>query len=1297
IDNTQVYILDKNRQIVPIGVPGELYIGGAGLAREYHNRPELTAEKFITNPFSKQANSRLYKTGDLVRYLPDGNIEYLGRTDNQVKIRGFRIELGEIEALLQQHPQVQTSVVITHEENTGDKRLVVYVVSEIEATSIIGELRQYLKAKLPGYMIPNAFVVLETLPLTPNGKVDRRALPKPHFYSETKDKYVAPRTPIEEILAIEWGQVLNLKRVGIHDNFFALGGHSLLATQLMSRIRRFMQVELPLRCLFEAPTVGELAKEIQQIQQQNLHLSLPPILKRENNQDLLLSYAQTRLWFIDQFEPNSALYNIPVALRLQGKLEVTALEQSLETIIGRHEALRTNFMIVEEEPTQIIHAISNWKLSVVELEHLSTSEREVAIQELLQQQAIAPFDLAKDLLIRTTLVTLSETEHILSMCMHHIVSDGWSMGVFVSELAVLYNAYAQGFDRSADSHGSLNWAESQPSPLSPLAIQYADFALWQREWLQGEVLQNQLSYWKEQLADAPALLSLPTDRSRKAVQTFVGAHQEFVLTPELTQGLTQLSQEQGVTLFMTLLAGFKTLLYRYTGQLDIVVGTPIANRNHSEIEGLIGFFVNTLVLRTHLAKDLNFTELLKQVREVSLAAYTHQDLPFEMLVEALQPQRDLSYSPLFQVMFVLQNASVSQFELSGLTISSIEVESALAKFDLTLSMENTPTGLVGLWEYNTDLFDGDTIERMTGHFLTLLSAIVANPQEQISQLPLLTEVEQQQLIEWHHTQVDYPLDKCIHQLFEEQVEQTPEAVAVVYESEQLTYRELNCRANQLAHYLRLLGVGADVLVGICLERSIEMAIGLLAILKAGGAYLPLDPEYPTERLSFMLKDTQVQVLLTQEKLVASFPKHQAQVVCLDSHWQTINQANQDNLNNTVSSENLAYVIYTSGSTGIPKGVVVTHQAVNRLVLNTNYIDLTANDCIAQAANIAFDAATFEIWGALLNGGKIVIINKSVLLSPSELAASLRANQISVLFLTTALFNQLASAEPQAFSGLRCLLFGGEAVDPLWVKEVLDKGAPQKLLHVYGPTENTTFSSWYLVEKLAPEASTVPIGRAIANTQIYVLDQNLQLVPVGVPGELHIGGIGLAKGYLNRPELTAQKFIPNPFINDVRAGLVENLCDPEKTCEQNPPRLYKTGDLVRYLPDGNIEYLGRIDNQVKIRGFRIELGEIESILNQHPQVQVAVAIAREDIPTDKRLVAYIIPQPEATLSTSQLRQHLKAFLPEYMIPSAIVFLETLPLTPNGKIDRRALPKPESRTGIHSSIVAPRTQTEETLVQ
>ncbi|RCJ32144.1 non-ribosomal peptide synthetase [Nostoc punctiforme NIES-2108] len=1269
IANVQVYILDEYLQPVPIGVPGELHIGGTGLSRGYLNRPELTQEKFIPNPFKGAGESKLYKTGDLARYLPDGNIEYLGRIDNQVKIRGFRIELGEIEELLNQHSDVQTACVIAREDNPGDKRLVAYVVGQKQDPPTINQLRSFLSSQLPQYMIPHAFVMLESLPLTPNGKVDRRALRAPDSREGLEISFVAPRSPIEEILTQIWTQALKVDQVGIYDNFFELGGHSLLATQLVSRIRNIFKVELPLREFFARKTVAELAQVIGQLQQQNLELVSPPILPRAENAELPLSYAQQRLWFLDQFEPNSAIYNIPMALRLVGTLNQVALEQSLYEIINRHEALRTNFVIVDGKPSQLIQTQTNWTVTVVDLKHLSTTEQEISTQQLAQQQANQPFDLANQALVKATLIVLSETEYVLSVCMHHIVSDAWSMGVFIQELAALYNAYSQG----------------EPSPLTPLSIQYADFAIWQRNWLQGEVLQTQISYWQQQLKAAPALLSLPTDRPRPAVQTFAGGHQEFALSVELSNKLTKLSQEQGVTLFMTLLAAFDTLLYRYTGTEDILVGSPIANRNRSEIEGLIGFFVNTLVLRTDLSGDRSFNELLGRVRLMAIDAYAHQDLPFEMLVEVLQPERDLSHTPLFQVMFALQNVPMSEIELADLTISSLPVESATAKFDLFLSIQNTGNGLVGVWEYNTDLFDASTIERMTGHFITLLSGIVANPEERISQLPLLSQTEQQQLlVEWNNTLTDYPRDKSIHQLFEKQVERTPHAVAVEFENQQLTYNQLNCRANQLAHYLKSLGVSADVLVGICVERSLEMVVGLLGILKAGGAYVPLDPNYPQERLAFMLEDAQVSVLLTQHSILDRLPQHQAHLVFLDTDWRLISQSSQDNLISDVQATNLAYVIYTSGSTGKPKGVAMNQLALCNLILwqlQNNTISTGAKTL--QFAPISFDVSFQEMFSTWFSGGTLFLITEELRRDTSALLGFLQQKAVERLFVPFVALQQLAEiavGSELVNSHLREIITAGEQlqITPA-ISQWLSKLNDCTLHNHYGPSESHVIITFTLADQVEAWPLLPPIGRPIANTQIYILDKYLQPVPVGVAGELHIGGISLARGYLNRTELTQQRFIPNPFSTDGHS------------------RLYKTGDLARYLPDANIEYLGRIDNQVKVRGFRIELGEVEAVLSQHGDVEGCCIIAHEDTQGDKRLVAYVVAHQHCTPTINELRQFLKAKLPDYMVPNAFVMLEEMPLTPSGKVDRRALPAPDLHSTNSDKYVAPRNQVELELTQ
>ncbi|AUB35491.1 Non-ribosomal peptide synthetase component F [Nostoc flagelliforme CCNUN1] len=1267
--NTCVYLLDEQLQPVPVGVPGEVYIGGAGLSRGYLHRPQLTAERFVPNPWASFSGERLYKTGDVGRYLADGNIEFLGRRDQQVKLRGFRIELAEVEVVLSQHPSVQQTVVFVREDIPDDKRLVAYLVTHPEQTPTIAQLRQFLKEKLPEYMIPAAFVFLETLPLTPNGKVDRRSLPAPESRPELEVSFLAPCTPIEQMLADIWADVLGVEQVGIDDNFFTLGGHSLLATQLISRVRNIFQVELPLRSLFEAATIAEFSQYIQQFQQQ-LQQSAPPLLPVKRVGELALSFAQQRLWFFNQLEPESAAYNMPGAMRLQGQLNVAALARSLQEIVRRHEALRTNFTSLDGQAIQIIHPPGDWQLTILDWQHLSLSEQEHQTQQLATNEAKQPFDLATEPLLRVTLLVLSPQEHILMFCMHHIVSDGWSMGVFVQEIVTLYSAYCQG----------------QPSPLPELSIQYADFAIWQRQWLQGQVLQSQLDYWQTQLAGAPALLELPTDRPRSAVQSFRGAQQSFTLSQDLTSALNYLSRKQGVTFFMTLLAGFDTLLYRYTGQADILVGSPIANRNHSEIEGLIGFFVNTLVLRTDMSGNPSFGELLTRVREMTLAAYAHQDLPFELLVEALQPERNLSHTPVFQVMFVLDNTPMSEMALPGLTLSPLAIENFTAAFDLTLSVEQTADGLLGSWHYNSDLFDAATINRMTGHLQTLLAGIVAHPEQPISQIPLLTASEQQQLLlEWNDTHTEYPQHQCIHQLFEEQVERTPDAVAVVFEDQQLTYRELNARANQLAHYLRTLGVKPEVLVAICVERSLEMVVGLLGILKAGGAYIPLDPDYPTERLSFMLSDAQVQVLLTQQRLLQNLPEHEAEVFCLDADWGRIMSGDRLNPTNLTTADNLAYIIYTSGSTGKPKGVLINHANVVRLFAATEqWFQFNNQDVWTLFHSFAFDFSVWEIWGALINGGRLVIVPYWVSRSPADFYELLCKEQVTVLNQTPSAFRQLIQTEEQITSPetlvLRWVIFGGEALEihslNPWFQRHGDE-FPQ-LVNMYGITETTVHVTYRPITAadLIGNVGSV-IGRPIPDLQVYVLDKNRQLLPIGVTGEMYVGGAGLARGYLNQEQLTSNVFIANPFHDDSHA------------------KLYKTGDLARYLGNGELEYLGRIDNQVKIRGFRIELGEMEAAISQHPDVQATVVIAREDIPGDKRLVAYLVVNQQPEISVNNLRKFLDSKLPQYMIPAAFVFLETLPLTPNGKVDRRSLPTPESRPKLEVSFVAPRTPIEQML--
>jgi amino acid adenylation domain-containing protein len=972
------------------------------------------------------------------------------------------------------------------------------------------------------------------------------------------------------------------------------------------------------------------------------------IPRRSTSEPYPLSFAQQRLWFLDRFEPNNPFYNIPKAIHIKGALNTEALRKSLDAILARHESLRTTFDTVEGKPVQVISEHRELKLSFIDLSELPKAEREKEMGHLLKQEARRPFNLSQDLMLRATLLRLSRVEHILLVVLHHIASDGWSWGILYKELAEFYEHFITG----------------KQSSLPELPIQYADFSVWQRNWLQGEVLERQLSYWKDRLAGAPPLLELPTDRPRPAIQSYPGAVESAVLPDDLLEALHELSTREDVTLFMILFAAFKVLLNRYTGQEDIVVGTPIANRTRVELEGLIGFFVNTLILRTDVSGNPSFREVLGRVRDVAFGAYAHQDLPIEMLVAELQPERDMSHLPLLQVMFVLQNLPGKSPSLSNLTLTPLELDTGTARLDLTLFIYKSGTETIYSFKYNTDLFEASTISRMLGHYQTLLESIATGPDQRIGQVPLLSEAERHQmLVEWNDTRADYPRDRCVHQLFEAQVQQTPDATAVMFEDQRLTYRELNERANQLAHYLRDLGVGPEALVGICLERSVEMVVGLLGILKAGGAYVPLDPAYPHERLAFMLSDSQAEVLLTLEKLAAKFSEPGRQVVCLDAQWQAIAQESRERPESAVSPENLAYVIYTSGTTGTPKGVLIAHRGLCNLAVShiRNY-QAGPGSRVLHLVSFSFDAATAHLFLALCSGATLCLAEDSLVFGDA-LIQMLRDHSITHALLPAAVLATLPFEQLPALQ----VISSGAGVCPPDLVVRWAKG--RKFLNVYGPTEATIVST---MAKCADGDRRPPIGRPIANTQIYILDGHLQPVPIGVPGELYIGGVGLARGYLNRPELTREKFIPHPFS------------------DQPGARLYKTGDLARYLPDGNIDFLGRIDHQVKLRGLRIEPGEIQAALSQHPAVQESVVVMREDLPGNKRLVAYVVYPPNKTPLAADLRGFLKAKLPDYMIPSAFVMLDALPLTPSGKVDRRALPAPDrGRPETEESSATPNT--------
>ncbi|HKG94775.1 MAG TPA: amino acid adenylation domain-containing protein [Gemmatimonadaceae bacterium] len=1631
IANTRIYLLDANSQPVPVGIPGELCIAGYGLGRGYLNQPELTAERFVADPFVAEPGARMYRTGDRARYLADGTLEFLGRGDNQVKIRGFRVEVEEVEAVLRQHPAVREAVVTALGDVGGERKLVAYFSARHKPVPTVDELRRFLKQQLPDYMVPSAFVLLEAIPRLPNQKVNRPALPAPDLSRpELESGYVAPRTPTEEVVAGVWADVLGLARVGVEDNFFALGGHSLMAARVVARIRTALSVEVPLRALFDTPTVSAMAAAVETWRRETAaRAAVPALVAAAHEGERPLSFSQQRMWLLNQIEPDSAAYNLSAVIRMKGLLDRGALERTLAEVVRRHESLRTVFPNHDGNASQIVMPAGTVELPVTDLAFFgdSLAAREARAHELATEEAKRAFDLATGPLFRAVLVKLDDIDHVLVMTMHHIVSDGWSRGVLYREVGALYDAFAA----------------NRPSPLAELPVQYADYARWQREWLTDGVLEPQISYWKQALAALPTL-DLPADRPRPPVQTFKGATKSFHLPASLSAGLRALCTREESTLFMTLLAAFQALLGRYSGQEDIVVGSPIAGRTQVETENLIGFFVNTLVMRADLSNDPTFSELLKRVRESALGAYANQDVPFERLVDALQPTRDLSRSPLFQVLFILQNVPSAPLQLSGLEMSTMEVDAGAAKFDITLSVVADDHGFVGHVEYNTDLFDAATVDRLMGHYRTLLEAVVADSDRKLSQLPILTEGERKEiLVEWNDTaRAIRGGDKRIDQLVAEQAARTPDATALAFESRTMTYRELDERSNQLARHLQRMGVGPDVLVGVYVERSIEMMVGLLGVLKAGGAYVPLDPTYPRDRVAYMIEDSRAAVLLTQQRLARRLPKGgSARVVAIDGDWDLVARESSSPVQSLATPANLAYVIYTSGSTGKPKGVMVEHRnVVNFFTGMDERIGGQEPGTWLAVTSISFDISVLELFYTLTRGFKVVIQgeddrrravdaaqggsvavksdrklgfslfyfasaaekegdNKYKLLiegakfadrngfeavwtperhfhefgglypSPAVANAAVaavtervklrtgsvvlplhnvvrvaedwsvvdniskgrvglafasgwhdrdfvfqpdnyadrrnvmfqqieqlralwrggsvtlksgagkdveirtlprpvqaelpiwitaagtpetyvKAGEIGANLLTHLLgqsveqmgekikmyrearqrgghdrghvslmmhtfigenadevretvrgpFRQYLStavdlikglagergqdmrasnftkedmealldhaferyyetsallgtpekclalieklkeigvdeiaclidfgvptdqtlqalemlaevkdmAQPHvdadgqdysipaqlrrhavthfqctpsmaamlsmqdegrsALGGLQKLMVGGEALPPALADE-LRLAVLGEVVNMYGPTETAIWSSTHTLTAL--KGSVVPIGKPIANTDLYVVDRQMNPVPAGIPGELFIGGAGVVRGYLNRPELTAERFVANPFRGDAGEA-----------------RLYRTGDLVKYAVDGTVEFLGRVDHQVKIRGHRIELGEIEAALKAQPGVHETVVVAREDVAGDKRLVGYVtaVPGGEVTLDGAELRNVLRSSLPEYMVPSHVVVLETMPRTPNGKTDRKGLPSPDQVAGASSAAEA-----------
>jgi amino acid adenylation domain-containing protein/non-ribosomal peptide synthase protein (TIGR01720 family) len=1255
LSDSRVYLLDPLARPVPVGINGELHIAGAGLARGYLDRPDQTAERFVPDPVGPDPGARMYKTGDLARYLTDGSVEFVGRVDHQVKIRGFRVELGEIEAAFERHASIDDAVVTVSEATPGDKRLVGYAVRRRDAHVTTDELREWLRAQLPDYMVPGTIVWLDALPLNRNGKVDRGALPAVELVTESAgEAHVAPRTANEQTLLAIWSAVLGKQDLGIHDDFFECGGHSLLAMQLITRVREAFEVDLPLPALFDRPTVAGLAEIIESLIGAGQAGATTAIEAVSRDRTLPLSFAQQRLWFLDQLEPGSSAYNRPFAFRLTGRLNVESLTQSLEEIVRRHEVLRTTYSTVDGEARQTIAPEIGLPISLIDLRHVPSQNRDAVVRALAAEDARRSFDLARGPLVRACILQTADDEHVLLLSQHHINTDAWSNDVLVHEVSHAYEAFSTGV----------------ASSLPDLSIQYADFAAWQRDWLESEAARQQLAFWKDEFKIVPPALQLPTDRPRPAVQSYRGASRQFTLPTRLAAALRELSRNEGATLFMTLLAAFQTLLHRYTGQPDILVGTPIAGRTRPEVERLIGFFVNTLVLRADMRGGPSFRDLLTQVRHRAVAAYANQDLPFETLVDELALERDLSRTPLFQVMFLLQTDALQSLRLQDLTVRQVETPIEAAKFDLTLYVSESGQGLNGSIEYNTDLFDASTIDGMCGHFETLLAGVAADPNCPVSELPLLSDAERRQLlVEWNDTRVEWPEDECLHELIEAQVRRSPDAVAVVAADRQLTYRELNRKANQLARCLRSLGVGPEGRVAVCLQRSIELVVAVLGVLKAGAAYVPMDPAYPTSRLAFILDDSGASVVLTDESLATSLPAHSAQVVCLDDTLQIAAAERGEDLGETGASRNLSHVIYTSGSTGRPKGVAIEQRSVVTLV-RWSHETYSADDLagVLASTSICFDLSVWELFVPLSVGGAVVI-------SPTALDLStLRGAQ------RVTLVNTVPSAIAELLrtdgipASVRTVNLAGEPLTRELSDALYGTGTIERVYDLYGPSEDTTYSTF--ARRRVGDRAT--IGRPLANTRVYLGEVGQAPVPIGVVGELQLSGAGLARGYLDRPDLTAERFLPDAM-------------GPEPG-----QRLYRTGDLARWRADGRLEFLGRLDHQVKIRGFRIELGEIEAALRDHTAVRDAIVLAREDQPGARRLVAYLTASGQPTVT--ELRDHLKSRLPGYMIPAAFVTLEALPRLPNGKIDRRALPAPDqTRPDLQDAFVAPRNPVERQLAE
>ncbi len=1259
IVNVRVYVLDGLLGLVPVGVAGELYVGGLSLARGYLGRPGLSAERFVADVFGA-GGSRMYRTGDVVRWREGGVLEFVGRADGQVKVRGFRVEPGEVEAVLAGHPGVADAVVVAEGDGAGGCRLVGYVVPVAGSGVSAGVLRGFLRGVLPGYLVPGVFVVLGVLPRLVSGKVDRGALPgagsgRPDLEGE----FVGPRSELEEVVAGIWAEVLGVDAVGVHDDFFELGGHSLLAVRVVFRVGEVLGPGVGVRALMEAPTVAGLCELVRA--GGGGGAGMPAVRPAAGGSRGVLSFGQERLWFLDQVGGGGGGYLVVSVLRLRGVVEGGVLERAVGEVVARHEVLRSWFGVRGGVPVQVVEPSVVFGFVFDD----AGVRGEARVAEVVGEECSAGFDLGVAPLVRGRLVRVSAGESVFVLVRHHIVFDGWSDEVFWGEVGVLYGAFVRG----------------EGSPLEPLGVQYGDWAVAQREWLRGEVLAGLLGYWRGRLEGVVPLV-VPGDRPRPGVRSGRGGAVVFGVGAELAGGLGRVSRGAGATLFMVFLAVFKVLLGRWCGVEDVVVGTPVAGRGRAEVAPLIGFFVNTLVLRTDLSGDPSFAGLLGRVRETVLGGVEHQDLPFERLVEELAPVRVAGRNPLFDVMFAFRGGRGAGLRLEGVEVSEEDAGWSGAMFDLSVSVTvEAGGGVSGVLQYSTDVFERATIERMAGHYLVLLEAVAADPGQSLSRLPLLTEAERRQLLtEWNSPDAPYPADRCLHELFEDQAGQWPEAIAAVHEGRQLTYEELNQRANQVAHYLRSLGAGPETLVAICAEPSFDMVIGLLGILKAGAAYVPLDPAYPGDRVRLILADTGASILVTQAGLLARLDVSVSEVLCLDSGEQDLAAYPATNPPALAQPDNLAYVIYTSGSTGKPKGVTIPHgNAVRLFHAARSLLGFSRADTSTLLHSFSFDYSVWELWGALANGGRIVVTASDTAGSPEVLLDLLRRERVTVLSQSPSAFGPLSDADERAGTpdlDLRLLIFGSEPLDPRLLASWFGRRGHSRprVVNMYGPTEATIcMTCWDCVP--GGWGVSVPIGGPIVNVRVYVLDGLLGLVPVGVAGELYVGGLSLARGYLGRPGLSAERFVADVF----GAG---------------GSRMYRTGDVVRWREGGVLEFVGRADGQVKVRGFRVEPGEVEAVLAGHPGVADAVVVAEGDGAGGCRLVGYVVPVAGSGVSAGVLRGFLRGVLPGYLVPGVFVVLGVLPRLVSGKVDRGALPGAGSgRPDLEGEFVGPRSELEE----